>query len=231
VSMATFESFREITGWIRPGHAHGCKPVQILPGLWTAHYDDIDSTVKLREATGGAPIQLVVNSALCQCESRDGHYGPNIKVMEIVLEDDPDERKQFDQGKQTTSKCKEMGVPVTKRCAGDAIANFEACSKAIDKTIASGGHALVHCKASLSRSVAFLLAHMMRSHKMSLLEAAVHMKKHWDATWPCDRFVDQLILYEQKLAQPHSFSTPALISLCAANVAVGAVIAAAVLRK
>lgn len=151
--------------------------------------------------------------------------------MEIVLEDDPDERKQFDQGKQTTSKCKETGVPLTKRCAGDAIANFEACSKAIDKTIASGGHVLVHCKASLSRSVAFLLAHMMRSHKMSLLEAAAHMKKHWDATWPCDRFVDQLILYEQRLARPHSFSTPALISLCAANVAVGAVIAAAVLRK
>ena len=51
-------------------------------------------------------------------------------------------------------------MPLVKRCAGDALAEFSACSKAIDAALASGGHVLVHCKASLSRSVAFLLAHM-----------------------------------------------------------------------
>ena len=62
--MTTFESFREVTGWKRPGHDHGCAPVQVVPGVWTAHYHDIDSIEKLKAATGGAPITLVVNSAL-----------------------------------------------------------------------------------------------------------------------------------------------------------------------
>ena len=56
--MTTFESFREVTGWKRPGHDHGCAPVQVVPGVWTAHYHDIDSIEKLKAATGGAPITL-----------------------------------------------------------------------------------------------------------------------------------------------------------------------------
>ena len=158
--------------------------MEIIPGLWTAHYHDIDSVEKLEAATGGAPIRLVVNSALCQCASRDGFYGPGVKVMEIVLEDDPDERKKFDQGVTTQSKCADLSVPLSKRYPGEAIADFEECSKAIDACLASGGHALVHCHASLSRSVAFLLAHLMRSHGHSLLSAAQLMKPKWDAVWP-----------------------------------------------
>ena len=88
--MTTFESFREVTGWKRPGHDHGCAPVQVVPGVWTAHYHDIDSIEKLKAATGGAPITLVVNSALCQCDARDGFFGPGVRVMEIALEDAPD---------------------------------------------------------------------------------------------------------------------------------------------
>lgn len=185
--MTSFAAFREFTSWTRPGRDHGCPPVEIVPGLWTAHYHDIDSPEKLKSATGGAPIKLVVNSALCQCASRDGFYGPNVKVMEIVLEDDPDPRKYFDQGKPTTSNCKDGTVPLVNRFAGEAIADFDACSKAIDETLASGGHALVHCHASLSRSVAFLLAHLMRTRGLSLLGAAQLMKPKWDAVWPCDR--------------------------------------------
>ena len=37
-TMTSFEAFREFTGWKRPGRDHGCKPVEIVPGLWTAHY-------------------------------------------------------------------------------------------------------------------------------------------------------------------------------------------------
>jgi hypothetical protein len=119
----------------------------------------------------------------------------------------------------------------------------------VDATIAGGGHALIHCHASLSRSVAFILAYLMRSRGLSLLGAAqlmcaspnaravppqptssrpsgparmqgrwaqpnprpnprpnplptyyptnlVRRKPKWDALWPCDRFVDQLIVYE-----------------------------------
>jgi len=229
--MTSFSAFRECTGWKRPGRDHGCQPVEIVPGVWTAHYHDIDSIEKLKAATGGAPIQLVVNSALCQCDARDGFYGPGVKVMEIVLEDDPDPRKYFDQGKQCQSNCADKDVPLANRFPGEAIDDFERCSRAIDATLASGGHALVHCHASLSRSVAFILAHLMRSRGISLLDAAKLMKPKWDAVWPCDRFVDQLRVYEAHLAAPHRFSTSALVALCAGNFLVGCATAYALRRR
>ena len=43
----TYEEIRGVTGWVRPPGTHGCKPVQIVPGLWTAHYHDIDTKEKL----------------------------------------------------------------------------------------------------------------------------------------------------------------------------------------
>ena len=219
----TFEAFREFTGWQRPGRDHGCAPVEIIPGVWTAHYHDIDSPEKLSAATNGAPIKLVVNSALCQCTARTGFYGAGVRVMEVVLEDDPDERKYFDAGKPNVqSKCADASVPLKLRAAGDAKREFTAVSKAIDETIASGGHVLVHCHASLSRSVAYILAHLMRTRRLSLLEAAQLMKPKWDAVWPCDRFSFQLIEYEQELATPFCFSAEDLFSLIMHSAAAGA---------
>jgi len=229
--MTTFAAFREYTGWKRPGKNHGCKPTEILPGLWTAHFHDIDSIEKLKKATDNAPIRLVVNSALCQCEARQNFWGPDIQVMEVALEDDPDPRKQFDQGKPTTSNCTDVDIPLVNRFAGDAVNDFDRVSQAIESTIASGGHALVHCHASLSRSVAFILAHLMRTRKISLLEAAKLMKPKWDAVWPCDRFVDQLITYEGMLTKPYKFSTANLISICMGNFLVGVAFAFTFNRK
>jgi protein-tyrosine phosphatase len=201
----TFEVFREFTGWKRPGHAHGCPPVEIVPGLWTAAYHDIDSKEKLQslnvtEAYG--PIRLVVNSATCQCTTRTGSYGDGVKVLPIDLEDDPDARKAFDGGKTAQSTCTNASVPLLKRCAGDAKKDFERVSKEIEATNKVGGTAIVHCKASISRSVAFLLAHLMRTRGISLMEAGALVKAKWDATWPCDRFVYQLLEYEKELARP-----------------------------
>ena len=165
--LTTYEAFRAYTGWQRPGRDHGCLPVEIVPGVWTAHYHDIDTAEKLRTATKGAPVRMVVNSALCQCAAR--FYGPKVRVMEIDLEDDPDERKYFDAGKPTQSRCADPSVPDKLRCAGDAKKNYTAVSEAIDEVLAAGGHVLVHCHASLSRSVAFILAHIMRTRQLTLL--------------------------------------------------------------
>ena len=210
----TFEAFREFTGWVRPGRDHGCKPVTIVDRVWTAHYHDIDSVDKLKEATGGAKIVLVVNTAPAQCEARQGFWGPDVRVLDIPLEDDPDERKQFDQGKPNCqSQCKDPSVALEKRCAGDAKQYFTAVSRAIDEVLAGDGEVMVHCHASLSRSTAFLLAHLMRSRKLSLLDAAKLMKPRWDATWPCDRFAFQLLEYEGELAEPFRLSGPELGAL------------------
>ena len=45
--MTTFGEVREVTGWIRPGGKHGCAAAEVYPGIWTAHYHDIDTTEKL----------------------------------------------------------------------------------------------------------------------------------------------------------------------------------------
>ncbi|KAH8095156.1 hypothetical protein JL720_2433 [Aureococcus anophagefferens] len=209
MGYTSFEDFRTVTSWVRPARGHGCKPVEILPGLWTAHYHDIDSKEKLKAATKGAPITLVVNSALCQCEARTGFWGPDV------------------QGKPTTSACRDPDVPLEKRCSGDAKQYFDAVNKAVAAALARGDHVLVHCHASLSRSAAFILAYLMQKKGMTLLEAARCMKANWDATWPNDRFVFQLMEYERDLAAPAAAGA----AVFAAGLALGAALATLRLRK
>jgi len=222
MAPTSFEAFREYTGWKRPGHDHGCPPVEVVPGVWTAHYHDIDTQEKLFAATKGAPIKMVVNSALSQCACRTGFYGPDVIVMEVDLEDDPNERKYFDQGKPSTSTVADKSVPLKLRCAGDAKKDFTPVSVAIEAVLASGGHVLIHCMASLSRSPAFVLSHIMRTRNLTLLEAAHVMKPKWDAVWPCDRFTFQLIEYEAELAKPNRFSQAELTALLDQAAAAGA---------
>jgi len=223
MATTTFEAFREATGWQRPGRDHGCPAVEVVPGVWTAHYHDIDSKEKLAQATRGAPIRLVVNSALCQCEARTGFYGPNVRVLEVPLEDDPDERKAFDAGKDgCQSACADPSVSPLKRCAGDIFPVFDSVNDEIDAVLKGGGAVLVHCHASLSRSAALILAYIMRQRRISLLAATKLTREKWDATWPCDRFGLALIEYEKRLAKPHHFSSSQLAVLLAAAAVAGA---------
>ena len=228
---STFESFRQdVTGWIRPGHHHGCPPVEVVPGLWTAHYDDIDTKQKLRDLS--EDITLVVNSALSQCEARTGFYGDNVKVMEVDIEDDPDERKFFDKGEGPfQSKCRDPTVPPHKRCPGDMLQFFDPVADEIHATIQSGSSALVHCKASLSRSPALILAYLMKYHNLTLNEAGKLLKSKFDATWPCDRFAYDLVEYERRLAKPYRLSKTDLAGVVLGSTLLGAVVAALILGK
>jgi len=220
----TFEKFREeVTGWIRPGHDHGCPPVEILPGLWTAHYDDIDTHEKLQAVS--KDIRLVVNSALSQCPARTGFYGPNVVVMEVQLEDDPDERKYFDKGEEAIqSTCRDGSVPLHKRCAGDLFQWLDPVADAIHATLqkGEGHHVLVHCKASLSRSPALVIGYLMKYHKMTLYQAGKFLKSKFDATWPCDRFSYDLVEYEQRLAKPYRLSHMQVAGIAVASSMFGA---------
>ena len=60
---------------------------------------------------------------------------------------------------------------------------------------------MVHCNASTSRSAVYILAYMLEYGPFSgsLSATVAHMKGKWDATWPCDRFVMQLIELEEEL--------------------------------
>jgi hypothetical protein len=167
------------------GGSHGCPPVEVFPKIFTAHYHDVDSREKLMAVLGPncGPV-LVVNSAVCQCEARPGFFGEGVDVMLIEgLEDDPDERKQFDAGKATTSSCTKANVEPLKRCAGAAKKDFDRVSRAIADTLARGGCVLCHCHASISRSAAFIVAHLVKTGQSTTLEGLRAMKLKWGATW------------------------------------------------
>ena len=110
-----------------------------------------DSQEKLAAACGGRLPDLVVNTATAQvskegkgqglgmelagcaacnllrlqCEARQGFWGDSVRVATVDLEDDPDERKRFDAGQPSQSRCGDASVPLHARCAGDAAKDFE----------------------------------------------------------------------------------------------------------
>jgi len=198
-SIDQFKEVRQITGWVRPPGAHGCQPTEIIKGVWTAHYHDVDTQEKLLSIVG-ENMQCVVNTATCQCDSRQGRYGDSVDVVLVDLEDDPDERKHFDAGKPSTSRCTEQDVPEMLRCSGDAKQHFRRVSAKIHSVVAEGGSVLLHCHASISRSAVFILAYMLEYGGLTLPAAMQTMKSKWNATWPCDRFLMQLIEFQEELS-------------------------------
>ena len=84
---------------------------------------------------------------------------------------------------------------------GDAAKDFAQVNAAIDAARTSGTGALVHCAASISRSAVFLLAYIMKDQGCTLAQAIAIMKPKWNATWPNDHFVEQLLAFEKTLAK------------------------------
>jgi protein-tyrosine phosphatase len=128
------------------------------------------------------PMALVVNSGCVndQCPTHPGFYGPDIEVLQVFLLDDPKE------GESHT-------------CAGDSHEHYKLVNSKIGAAIGSGKSVLVHCMASLSRSVVLIIAYLMESRSLSALDATKMVKQIWDPTWPNDRFVLDLIKFEGEL--------------------------------
>lgn len=182
--MELFHQVRQITSYVRPGGNHGCKLTEIIPGLWTAHFEDISEAdvFSSNKLSIVPPIGLVVNSAVAynQCPTYQGYYGPDIHVLPVSLYDDPKTNEPH-------------------KFAGDALQYFEIVNQSIEKTIKGGESVIIHCYASLSRSVCFIIAYLMYSRNLSILEATSFLKFKWDATYPNDSFVFQLIEYSKIL--------------------------------
>jgi hypothetical protein len=204
--MTTLQSVRAVTTTLRPGGDHGCTGVEIIPGVWTAHYDDIKSLDSLKSVA--PPVTLVINVAMDKCPVVD--YGSSVRIVAIDLLDDPDEMKAIDhlpdgpdkdERKKALLETLATGNSGMATC-GNAKKDFEYVNSLIDETLSSeggGGAVLIHCLASLSRSPAFILAYMMMKKRMTLVEATTLFKSKWDACWPADSFVMQLIEYEKEL--------------------------------
>lgn len=198
---STFAAFRKVTGPQRPPADHGCKPVEVFPGIWTAHFHDIEDKTALDGVS--KEIKTVVNCATDKCPTKAGSYGSDVEVVCIEgLLDDPDAVKKVDampEGEEKSTARAALPTFTPEECAGDAKKDFELVNGAIEAAKAAGGATMIHCHASLSRSVAFILAYVMKTEKVSAIEAAKRMKKKWSAVWPNDTFVKQLLDYEQEL--------------------------------
>eukprot|EP01036_Dinobryon_divergens_P024123 gene24124-32540_t len=73
---------------------------------------------------------------------------------------------------------------------------------AISKAISSGKSVLVHCYASISRAAVLIIAYIMESNRVSAENATAILKEKWDASWPNDTFVRNLLAFEKTLGLP-----------------------------
>ena len=185
-----FDDFREVTGLARPEGSHGCKLVQVIPGLFITTFDEIkeaDSFTKL-----GMNVGLVVNAGVAgntTCPTSTGYYGPGVEVLTIELLDDP--------------------------TPGDAKQHFLPTNAKIQATLAAGKQCVIHCVRSVSRGPVFVIAYLMQVKHLAAYEAATLLKNVWAATWPCDAFVRQLLAFEYELIAPERAITgPKVCTIC-----------------
>lgn len=182
-----FDKVREITGSTRPHGTHGCPLSEITPGVFTCHFNDINTPESIPNL--GKNIGLVVNSACPHfqndtfpgyCNTYPGFYGPDVEVCNIDLLDDPKEGE-------------------THTYPGDAKQYFRYVNRKITEVLEADKCVLVHCYGSISRSAVLIIAYLMESKGIDLLDATQLMKDKWEATWPNDAFVRQLIEFEKEL--------------------------------
>jgi protein-tyrosine phosphatase len=170
-----FSDFREVTGPTRPSGPSACALAQVLPGLYIGKYQEIKEPDAFSKTQISPPVGLVVNAGAAndQCPTKTGFYGPDVLVLRIELLDEPN--------------------------AGDAKQYFRPINANIRAVIRSGKSVVVHCAGSISRASTLVIAYLMEIKYLSAVEAATALKKVWDATWPCDAFVEQLFAFEKEL--------------------------------
>lgn len=143
--MSTLAAVRLVTGPVRPPGKHGCPPVELLPGLWTAHFEDVATLEQLRAAAPG--VALVVNTADDKCKTSEGSYGTDIHVLVVGgLLDDPEERKHVDAMAEGPAKdAARAALPTfpAAECAGDAKKDFTRVNEAVEQALARGEGAVI----------------------------------------------------------------------------------------
>ena len=92
-----------------------------------------------------------------QCDTYPGFYGPSVEVICIDLFDDPTEGEAH-------------------KYPGDAKPFFRPTNEAIKRHIAAGNGVMIHCMASLSRSIAFVCAYLIEVEGMTLLESLAKIR-------------------------------------------------------
>ena len=75
---------------------------------------------------------------------------------------------------------------------------FDEANEFINKCKTEGNTLLVHCKLGISRSASFIIAYLIKYHKMSVKEALEFVKQKRNQIKPNEGFINQLHEYEKK---------------------------------
>ena len=81
----------------------------------------------------------------------------------------------------------------------DAMQHFATVAEFTDNALKSGGAVCFHCAAGISRSSTMIIAYLMISKKLSLIQAFERTYNARRVTWPNRTFMKQLIDYEREL--------------------------------
>lgn len=89
-----------------------------------------------------------------------------------------------------------LRIPVKDSVDESIKPHFEAACKFLEEVKEAGTACLVHCMSGMSRSSAFVLAHMVKSLGMTLREAMIHTKERRPRASPNAGFMRQLVEWE-----------------------------------
>jgi len=93
---------------------------------------------------------------------------------------------------------KYLSISILDTVSQDISQFFSACTKYINKAIASGGRVLVHCEAGRSRSATIVLQYMVTEYNMTLKAAYKRVKRARPIIMPNITFFSQLRKFERQ---------------------------------
>lgn len=89
-----------------------------------------------------------------------------------------------------------LRIPVKDSTDESIKPHFESACSFLEEVKEAGTACLVHCMSGMSRSSAFVLAHMVKSLGMTLRDAMVHTKERRPRASPNPGFMAQLVEWE-----------------------------------
>ena len=143
-TSSSLASVRAVTTSLHPPGNHGCPGVEIIPGLWTAHFHDIETPDALLSVA--PPVTVVVNIGTDKCPAVS--YGDGVRVVAIDLLNDPDELKKADNMPDESDKDGVKSALLERLASGndaglvpcgDAKKDFEVVNSLVDETLGGEG--------------------------------------------------------------------------------------------
>jgi protein phosphatase slingshot len=90
-------------------------------------------------------------------------------------------------------------IEILDTANSDVLAILPQCFEFIDQVADQGGKVLLHCFAGKSRSASVCIAYVMKSQRLSLLDAFRYVRERRNAALPNTGFMRQLKVFESEL--------------------------------